>query len=85
MGWYMLAIAILYPKQISIEDAESIFYTGKRAGRAGAGRKTDDHLNRALYEARQKGMTYKEIGLLYGMDMHAVFKRIKRTKGVEIA
>lgn len=83
MGWYILAVAILYPTPVGAEDAESIFYTGKKGSRPGvAGRKPDDQFNCALLEARLSGMQYKDIGKLYGMSTHAVFKRIKRAKNI---
>lgn len=80
MGWYMLAIAILSPSPISIEDAENLFYTGRKSGKASGGRKANKELNEEMLKMREQGMTYGAIAEMYGMKMHAAFKRIQRAK-----
>lgn len=36
----------------------------------------------AMLAMKDRGMTYKEIGLVFGIKAHAVYSRIRRLKGV---
>lgn len=71
MGWYLLAIAILHKPEVSVEGAEKLWYGDDFA-------KKD--VNQEMYELRQKGMKFKEIGEIYGLTEVATFLRIQRLK-----
>ena len=71
MGWYLLAIAILHKPLVSVEGAERLFY--------GDIYKKKD-INLEMSELRQGGMTFREIGEIYGLSEQAAFLRIKRVK-----
>ena len=75
MGWYLLAIAILYKNPVSVEGAERLFEYGETKKR---------DINRQMYEMRQQGMTFKAIGEMFGLTESAVFLRIKRMKYKEL-
>lgn len=70
MGWYLLAIAILYKNPVTVEGAERLFEYGETKKR---------DINRQMYELRQEGMTFKAIGEMFGLTESATFLRIKRT------
>ena len=72
VGWYMLAIAILSPEFITVEKAEDLFYSDKRKT------KCAKDTGAEIYELRQQAMTYKDIGLLYGIKADAVYNRMRR-------
>lgn len=70
MGWYLLAIAILYKNPVTVEGAARLFEYGESKKR---------DINRQLYDMRQQGMTFKAIGEMFGLTESAAFLRIKRT------
>ena len=70
MGWYLLAIAILYKNPVSVEGAEKIWY-GKDCYK-----KKD--INKEMYDLRQEGMTFEAIGEMFGLSKSTTFRRIKR-------
>ena len=71
-GWCMLAIAILSPEFITVEKAEDLFYSDKRKI------KHAKDTGAEIYRLRQQAMTYKEIGLMYGIKADAVYNRMRR-------
>ena len=75
MGWYLLAIAILYKNPVSVEGAARLFEYGESKKR---------DINKQMYDMRQQGMTFKEIGEIYGLTESATFLRIKRMKNKEL-
>lgn len=75
MGWYLLAIAILYKNPVTVEGAARLFEYGETKKR---------DINRQMYDMRQQGMTFKAIGEMFGLTESAVFLRIKRMKNKEL-
>jgi DNA invertase Pin-like site-specific DNA recombinase len=76
-SWCALFIAIYY--NITPEQAFETFWKGK-VNRINRSLTKDDELE--MTRLKQQGMTYKEIGDIYGISDHAVYKRIKyRRKG----
>ena len=73
VGWYMLAIAILSHEFMTVEKAEDLFYREKNKRRNIA-----KDTGAEIYELRQQAMTYKDIGLLYGIKADAVYNRMRR-------
>lgn len=76
MGWYLLAIAILYKNPVTVEGAARLFEYGETKKR---------DINRQMYDMRQQGMTFKAIGEMFGLTESAVFLRIKRMKNKELS
>ena len=75
LGWYLLAIAILYKNPVTVEGAARLFEYGETKKR---------DINRQMYDMRQQGMTFKAIGEMFGLTESAVFLRIKRMKNKEL-
>lgn len=70
MGYYLLAIAVLVDKEISVEGAERLFYGEKN--------KTDrDFTAKKMATLKEQGFTYAEISKMFGMYLWTVAYRIK--------
>ena len=70
MGWYLLAIAILYKNPVSVEGAERIWY-GKNCYKK-------EDINKEMYDLRQGGMTFEAIGEMFGLTRSSTSRRVKR-------
>ena len=83
IGWYLLAIAILNPRLVTIEEAEDIFYGNGSNKEIGSKRQTIRSTIEEMYALKKSGMTYKEVASIYGISKGACHKRIVRFFGKE--
>ena len=80
MGWYFLAICILYPKELAMAQAERLFYTGQ-LGRV----VTKNKAKRIDYNAeapnwakqRRRGLSVKEIAQAAGVSESVIYNKTK--------
>jgi hypothetical protein len=76
-NYYALIVAICSKKFVTIEQAFSILNTGKKVH-------VDDWQKKQIVEEmialREKGLTYQQIGDIYGIGKDDVFKRIQRAR-----
>lgn len=70
-SWGALLIAICFKRQITPEQAFSLWDVGK------CGTYKDDELNTTIIQAKKDGMSYADVGRLVGLSKGAVFKRIE--------
>lgn len=76
-SWCALFIAIYYG--LTPDQAFKTFWTGK-ISKVNKSLTKEDELE--MIRLKQQGITYKEIGAIYGISDNAVYKRIKyRRKG----
>ena len=75
MGWYLLAIAILSPKPVTVEGAEDLWY------KDGFRLETIKSTGEEMHCMKETGMTYREIGALYGINADTCYNRIRRFLG----
>lgn len=71
-----LAIAMIREDIYSAEDAFKILESKKKE----TCKKVDAEDIKEMIGLKKQGMTYKQIGELFGMSKHAVYKRIKKYK-----
>lgn len=78
LNYYLLCVAILAPGIVNLEDAEKAFY-----GRRDLTKKESvvTATGAILLKLRNKGLTYKDIGEIYGLKADAVYNRIRRYTG----
>lgn len=72
-SWNTFLIAVLYEKQITPEQAQELWVKGSIE------RDMNKDLNEEIANHKRAGMTYKEIGMMVGLNTHAVYKRLKRS------
>lgn len=78
-----LALAILYPIDVTVENAFEFLGYGRPWVIQRKSRKSHsftDEDTRDMVRMRE-AMTYQEIANVYGCDKHAVFARVKRWRG----
>ncbi len=66
-NWLAFAVAILHPKEITPETAFLLLYPEYR-----------ERQTMEFVLMRRAGLTYRQIGSIYGISKDAVYKRIKR-------
>ena len=78
LNYYLLCVAILAPGIMNFEDAEKAFF-----GQSAAEHKESviTATGAILQGLRNKGLTYKAIGEMYGLKADAVYNRIRRYTG----
>lgn len=78
LNYYLLCVAILAPGIVNLEDAEKAFYGRRYLTNKESVVTTTGAI---LLKLRNKGLTYKTIGEIYGLKADAVYNRIRRYTG----
>ena len=76
-NYYALMVAIFSKSYVTVEQAFSLIQTGKKI-HVPEWEKVE--MSKEMAALRDSGLTYQEIGDMYGLGKDDVFRRVKRAK-----